>query len=76
MYSNDILLLLTNIKELQEAVYENYDLKNEIKFNPEETQLIVFGKKLKENEINLPRMYGEEIKMVEKIEYLRIIIFK
>ncbi|RMZ99707.1 RNA-directed DNA polymerase from mobile element jockey-like, partial [Brachionus plicatilis] len=73
MYADDILLLMPSIKELQEALYicEKYGINNEIKFNANKTQFIIFGKKTKIQE-SKPEMYNEEIKMVEKIKYLGV----
>lgn len=74
MYADDILLLTTSLEELQKAINtcERYGIKNEIKFNPDKTQFIIFGKKEKENKKKVPKMYGEEIKKFEKIKYLGI----
>ena len=75
MYADDILLLTTSLKELQEAlnICEKYGIQQEIKFNPEKTQFIVFGEKLKASD-QKPRMYNQEIKCVEKIRYLGVIL--
>ncbi|RMZ94723.1 RNA-directed DNA polymerase from mobile element jockey-like, partial [Brachionus plicatilis] len=75
MYADDILLLTQSLKELQEAINicEKYGIQLEIKFNPEKTQYIVFGGKLKDNE-EKPRMYNQEIKCFEKIRYLGVIL--
>ena len=68
MYADDILLLARSLEELQQAIHvcEKYGIEHEIKFNPEKTQFIVFGKKIKDSEAK-PKMYNQEIKVVEKI---------
>ncbi|RMZ98559.1 RNA-directed DNA polymerase from mobile element jockey-like [Brachionus plicatilis] len=75
MYADDILLLTNNLKELQKAlnICEKYGIQHEIKFNPEKTQYIVFGEKLKGLEAK-PRMCDQEIKCVDKLRYLGVIL--
>ena len=48
-------------------------MQQEIKFNPEKTQFIIFGKKSKVTDIK-PKMYNYEIKCVNKIKYLGVIL--
>ncbi|RNA07484.1 RNA-directed DNA polymerase from mobile element jockey-like [Brachionus plicatilis] len=75
MYADDILILTTSLKELQEElnIREKYGIQQEIKFNPEKTQFIVFGDKMKLGD-HKPRMYNQEIEHVDKLRYLEFLL--
>ncbi|CAF0919426.1 unnamed protein product [Brachionus calyciflorus] len=76
LYEDDILILSDEVSKIQRAIciFEEFGKQNEIKFNPEKTQLITFGnKKWRTQKVKL-YMHEKEIESIEKIKYLGVIV--
>ncbi|CAF0893931.1 unnamed protein product [Brachionus calyciflorus] len=76
LYADDILLICEEKDKLNRAIKicEQYGEKNEIKFNPEKTQLIVFGNKKQREQPTEIMMNQKKIDKVHKFKYLGVMI--
>ena len=76
LYADDIIIMSDDEKRIQRAleICEEFGSKKEIKFNPEKTQLIVFGNKRQRNKKVSLMMNKKMIETHDKIKYLGVLI--
>ena len=73
LYADDIILICNNAEDLEKLlnIATNYGIKNEIKFNPNKTQYVIFDDK-KPTINEQIRFGGIQIEKITKIKYLGV----